>query len=211
MSQAPPPEPMREGIPFVISGPSGAGKTSILRRVLECDAGVRFSVSHTTRAPRAGETDGKDYFFVDEKRFRQLIDEEAFLEWAGYQGHLYGTSREAVAGPTREGLDLILEVEVQGARQLRERSPGAVFVFLIPPSMELLEARLRSRGSDPEDVIRKRLERAREELREIHGYRYVVVNAEVEQAVTDFLHIVAACRLERERVLPLWNDRMNFR
>ncbi len=98
---------------------------------------------------------------------------------------------------------------MQGARQLRERGREAVFVFLIPPSMEILEQRLRSRGSDDEDVVRKRLERAREELREIHGYRYVVVNADTEQAVRDFLHIIAACRLERERVLPLWSD-MDF-
>ena len=209
MSEGAPHKPVRQGIPFVISGPSGAGKTSILRRVLECDPGVRFSVSHTTRAPRSGEIEGQDYCFVDEERFRQLIDQDAFLEWADYQGNLYGTSREAVAGPTREGFDLILEVEVQGARQLRERGRGAVFVFLIPPSMDILEQRLRSRGSDDEDVVRKRLERAREELREIHGYRYVVVNADMEQAVRDFLHIIAACRLERERVLPLWSD-MDF-
>ncbi len=209
MSEGAPPKPLRPGIPFVISGPSGAGKTSILRRVLECDPGVRFSVSHTTRAPRSGEIEGQNYFFVAEERFRQLVEQDTFLEWADYQGNLYGTSREAVAGPTREGFDLILEVEVQGARQLRERGREAVFVFLIPPSMEILEQRLRSRGSDDEDVVRKRLERAREELREIHGYRYVVVNADMEQAVRDFLHIIAACRLERERVLPLWSD-MDF-
>ncbi len=209
MSEGAPLKPVRQGIPFVISGPSGAGKTSILRRVLECDPGVRFSVSHTTRAPRSGEIEGQDYFFVDEERFRELVDQDAFLEWADYQSNLYGTSREAVAGPTREGFDLILEVEVQGARQLREGGVGAVFVFLIPPSMDILEQRLRSRGSDDEDVVRKRLERAREELREIHGYHYVVVNADMEQAVRDFLHIIAACRLERERVLPLWSD-MDF-
>lgn len=209
MSEGVPLQPVRQGIPFVISGPSGAGKTSILRRVLECDPGVRFSVSHTTRAPRSGEIEGQDYFFVAEERFRQLVDQDAFLEWADYQDNLYGTSREAVAGPTRQGFDLILEVEVQGARQLRERGRGAVFVFLIPPSLDVLEQRLRSRGSDDEDVVRKRLERAREELREIHGYRYVVVNADMEQAVRDFLHIIAACRLEREKVLPLWSD-MDF-
>ncbi len=209
MSEGAPLKTLRQGIPFVSSGPSGAGKTSILRRVLECDPGVRFSVSHTTRAPRSGEIEGQGYYFVNEERFRQLINQDAFLEWADYQDNLYGTSREAVAGPTREGFDLILEVEVQGARQLREHDRGAVFVFLIPPSMDILEQRLRSRGSDDEDVVRKRLQRAREELREIHGYRYVVVNADMEQAVRDFLHIIAACRLERENVLPLWSD-MDF-
>ncbi len=205
-----PTEAVRQGIPFVISGPSGAGKTSILRRVLELDSGVHFSVSHTTRRPRSTEQDGEDYFFIDETKFRELIEQDAFLEWASYQGNLYGTSREAVAGPTGEGFDLILEVEVQGARQLRERGSGAIFVFLIPPSMEVLEQRLRGRGSDAEEVIRKRLERAGEELREIRGYHYVVVNAEIEHAMADLLHIISACRLERDRVLPLWSERLDF-
>lgn len=204
------PERTLPGIPFVISGPSGAGKTSLLRRILEIDPGVRFSVSHTTRTPRAGEREGQDYFFVDREAFRELVARDAFLEWVEYQGHLYGTSREAIATPTRAGFDLILEVEVQGARKLRERLEEAVFVFLIPPSQEELEVRLRRRGSDAEPVIRKRLERAREELREIHGYRYVVVNAEFNRAVEDLLHLIAACRLERERVLPLWSHQFDF-
>jgi guanylate kinase len=202
--------PIRRGIPFVISGPSGVGKSSLLGRVLARDPGLRFSVSHTTRRPRKGEEHGKDYFFVDEERFRELIDQEAFLEWAEYQGNLYGTSLEAVSGPTDEGYDLILEVEVQGARQLRERLSRSVSVFLIPPSLEALESRLRRRASDQEAVMRKRLERAREELTEIHGYTYVVVNENLDQAVTSLLHIIAACRLEREQVLPLWRERLDF-
>ncbi len=200
----------RSGIPFVVSGPSGVGKSSLLRRVLERDPRLRFSISHTTRTPRPGEQDGTDYCFVDEKRFRELVDQETFLEWAEYQGNLYGTSRQAVEVPTQAGYDLILEVEVQGARQLRERLRDAVRVFLIPPSLEILEQRLVGRGSDEETVVRKRLERARDELREIHDYSYVVVNEELDQAVTDLLHIIAASRLERARVLPLWRDRFDF-
>jgi guanylate kinase len=186
------------------------GKTSLLRRVLELDPDLRFSISHTTRDPRQGEKDGRDYFFVDAKRFRELVDRDGFLEWAEYQGHLYGTSRAAVTGPTQEGHDLILEVEVQGARQLRERLPDAVLVFLIPPSLEALESRLRGRASDEEAVVRKRLERAREELREIHRYSHVVVNQSLEAAVTNLLHIIAACRQETARMLPLWRDRLNL-
>ena len=200
----------RSGIPFVVSGPSGVGKSSLLRRVLERDPRLRFSISHTTRTPRPDEQDGTDYCFVDEKRFRGLVDQEAFLEWAEYQGNLYGTSFEAVQGPTSRGCDLILEVEVQGARQLRDRLSDAVFVFLIPPSSEALESRLRGRGSDRESAVRRRLERARAELRAIHDYDYVLINEELEQAASDLLHIIAASRLERARVLPLWRDRFDF-
>lgn len=201
---------VRQGISFVVSGPSGAGKSTLLRGVLERDPGVGFSISHTTRTPRPGEGDGVDYHFVDEAAFRGLIDQDAFLEWAEYQGNLYGTSQDAVRVPTASGRDLILEVEVQGARQLRQRLPDAVFIFIIPPSAEILEARLRGRGSDADDVIRKRLERAREELRAINDYAYVIVNEVAETAIGDLLSVIQACRLERERVLPLYRDRFDF-
>ena len=182
------------GTAFVISGPSGVGKSSLLKRVLERDPELRFSVSHTTRPPRAGEEDGRDYFFVDEARFRALVDEGGFLEWAEYQGNLYGTSFEAVREPTEAGHDLILEVEVQGARQLRERLPGAVFVFIVPPSMEVLEQRLRGRGSDAEAVVQKRLERAGEELRERDRYDHEIVNDGFDQAVRDLCRIMEETR-----------------
>jgi guanylate kinase len=202
--------PAREGIPFVVSGPSGVGKTSILHRVLAADPATRFSVSHTTRPPRPGERDGHDYRFVDPQRFRALVDAGAFLEWAEYQGHLYGTSHEAVAGLTRQGIDVILEVEIQGARQLRERLGGATFVFVLPPSLEVLERRLRGRGSDADPVVRKRLERAREELREVHRYDFVIVNDDLERAVADLRNVIAACRLERDRVVARLRDRFDF-
>ena len=190
------------GSAFVISGPSGAGKSTLLRRVLGSDPRVRFSISHTTRAPRHGEVDGREYHFAAREAFQALIDEGAFVEWAEYNEHLYGTSRAAIEGPTSEGLDLILEVEVQGAAQLRERLDAAVFVFIMPPSLEVLEQRLRSRGSDGESVIQKRLERAREELRQIGMYDYVIVNDEIERATQDLLHVIGARRVERGRVLP---------
>ena len=207
-SPSPPETPSgRRGIVFVVSGPSGVGKSSILRLALERDPNLRFSVSHTTRAPRAGETDGEDYHFVSEDAFRELIDADAFLEWAEYQGNLYGTSHAAVEGPTREGIDLILEVEVQGAAQLRDRLE-AVFLFVLPPSsLGELEVRLRSRGSDDDGVIRKRLEIAQQEIRHAEQYDYVVVNEDLARAVEDLMVIVRAARLERRRVWDEWRSR----
>ncbi len=200
----------RTGIPFVVSGPSGVGKTTLLRKVLSQDSGVAFSVSHTTRAPRQGEHHGEDYHFVDGATFERMVGENRFLEWAEYQGNQYGTSFEAVEEPTRKGVDLILEVEVQGARQLRDRLAGAVFVFVVPPSMEILEERLQARGSDEEETIRRRLDRAREELRLVQMYDYVIVNDELERAVRDLLDVIRACRLGRSRVLPTLRARLDF-
>jgi guanylate kinase len=200
----------RRGIPFVVSGPSGAGKTTIERRVVEADPLLRFSVSHTTRPPRDREVDGKDYWFVDEGRFRQLIDEGRFVEWAEYQGQLYGTSMEALEGPTARGIDLILEVEILGARQLKERLTDAVFVFVLPPSMETLEQRLSGRGSDAEEAVRKRIERAIEEVREATRYDYVIVNEDLDRAVADLHSVIKAARLARDRVLPRLRDRFDF-
>ncbi len=194
----------RDGIVFVVSGPSGVGKSSILSLALERDPNLCCSVSHTTREPRPGESDGRHYHFVGSECFRGLIDEHAFLEYAEYQGNLYGTTHAAVEGPTREGIDLILEVEVQGARQLHERLQ-AVFVFVLPSSsLSQLEARLRVRGSDDESVIRKRLEIAQQEIQNADAYDYVVVNDNLERAVDDFMMIVRAARLVRARVLPEW-------
>ncbi len=204
-------DPLRRvGIPFVVSGPSGVGKSTLLREVLSRDPEVAFCVSHTTRPYRPGERDGVDYHFVDEASFDRLVGDDAFLEWATYGGNRYGTSREALEGPTREGIDLILEVEVQGARQLRERLPGAEFVFVLPPSAECLEERLRGRGSDSEDAILKRLERAREEMAEDERYDYIIVNDDLERAVKRLLLVVGACRLKRPRVLAALRGRLEL-
>lgn len=190
------------GIPFVVSGPSGCGKTSILREVLERDSNVRFSVSHTTRSPRPGERDGRDYWFVDAETFRTLVEDEAFLEHAEYQGNWYGTSRHAVEDLTSSGLDVILEVEIVGARQLRKRLGDAVFVGVLPPSRKVLEDRLRARGSDDDATVERRLGRAEEEIRELREeYDFLVVNDELETAVQDVLHVIGASRVRRERMV----------
>ena len=202
------------GVIFVVSGPSGSGKTTLLRRLLATDPRACFSVSHTTREPREGEVDGRDYRFVDQPRFRSLIDLGDFLEWAEYGGHLYGTSREAVETPTAEGADVILEVEVQGAAQLRQSLDGAVFVFIIPPSMDVLERRLRGRGTESEDVVCKRLARAREEIRlvfeDTDSYDYLIVNDEIDVAVSDLRHVVGASRVRRQRVVDSQRRRFGF-
>jgi guanylate kinase len=199
------------GIPFVVSGPSGCGKTSILRRVLELDPNVRFSVSHTTRPAREGERDGRDYWFVDEARFQELVAAGEFLEHAEYQGNHYGTSHAAVEELTRRGLDVILEVEIMGARQLRQRLGDAVFVGVLPPSPEVLAKRLAARGSDGPEVMERRLARAVEESRELREeYDYLVVNDDLDRAVRDVLHVIGASRVRRERVVKALRHRLDF-
>ena len=187
----------RRGIAFVVSGPSGVGKSTIVRRVLEADPQVRFSISHTTRAPRAGEKNGVDYFFVDEPRFRAMIEDGAFLEYAIYQKHFYGTSRAAVDEPTAKGFDLILEVEMQGAEQLQVRLPHAVRVFIEPPSLDVLETRLRDRRTETEEVLRGRLQRAQEELAYAKQCHHRIINDSVDKAVDALLRIIREARRER--------------
>jgi guanylate kinase len=184
----------RRGIPFVVSAPSGTGKTTVCRAVVERDPGIEFSVSHTTRAPRPGEVDGVHYWFVDRAGFKALVEQGAFVEHAEYAGNLYGTSRASLDGPLARGRDLLLEVEVQGARQIRARRADARFVFLLPPSLEELEHRLRARGTDTSEAVAARLARGRAELLAVHGFDYAVVNEELEGAIEAVLAIVRAER-----------------
>ncbi len=184
----------RTGIPFVVSAPSGTGKTTVCRRVVARDAGIVFSISHTTRAMRKGEEDGRDYHFVSRDAFQQLLAQGAFVEHAEYAGNLYGTSWKSLDAPLAAGQDLLLEVDVQGALQLRERRRDARFVFLLPPSRAELERRLVGRGTDAPEAIERRLAAVDTELRAVHAFDYAVVNDDVERATQALLAIIAAER-----------------
>ena len=185
---------MSTGRVFVVTGPSGVGKSTIVRRVLERDPHIRFSISHTTRTRRPGEENGTDYYFVSPDEFQALLGEGKFLEHAVYQGNHYGTSREAVEGPTRQGFDLILEVETQGAEQLEVVLPNATRIFIVPPSSETLEARLRERKTEADDVRAGRLARAKEELAQAERFEHRIVNDSIDKAVEEFLQIVREAR-----------------
>lgn len=185
---------VRRGIPFVVSAPSGTGKTTVCRAVVERDPGIEFSVSHTTRPRRPGERDGVDYHFVSPAAFLRLVEQGAFVEHAEYAGQRYGTSVHSLDAPLAEGMDLLLEVEVQGAAQLREKRADAVFIFLLPPSLAELEQRLRGRGTDSEDAVNLRLAAVRRELRAVSDFDYAVVNDDLEATIEAVRAIVAAER-----------------
>jgi guanylate kinase len=180
----------KQGIPFVVAAPSGTGKTTVCRRVVERDDRIFFSVSHTTRRKREGEVDGRDYFFVDEPEFRRMVAEDKFLEWAEYNAHLYGTSWTAIDRGLGAGRELLLEIEVQGARQVRARRPDARLIFLLPPSMEELKRRLQGRGTDSAEEVRRRLEVANRELEAIGDFEYAVTNGDLECCVANLLEII---------------------
>jgi guanylate kinase len=184
----------RRGIPFVVSAPSGTGKTTVCRGLVQRDPGIEFSVSHTTRPQRPSERAGSDYHFVNRPEFERMVRDGAFVEHAEYAGNLYGTSSNSLDEPLRRGADLLLEVDVQGALQLRERRPDARFIFLLPPSLEELERRLRGRNTDPPDVVERRLALVRRELEAVHAFDYAVVNDDVGRTIEALLAIVAAER-----------------
>jgi guanylate kinase len=179
---------------IVVSAPSGAGKTTIVEHVLQELPGLRFSVSHTTRAPRSGEQEGVDYHFVDRAAFGRLRDESKLLEWAEVHGNLYGTARFELEAARAEGKDVLLDLDVQGAAQVRERVPGAVLVFILPPSYQELEQRLRRRGQDDAATIERRLAAAAREIGAFENYDYALVNDDFDQCVEGLKCIIRAAR-----------------
>lgn len=184
---------------FVLTGPSGVGKNTIICRVLDEAGGIVESVSVTTRKQREGERDGVDYFFTDRESFEKMRTKNHFIESAEFAGNYYGTPRNWVENRLTEGLDVVLVIEVQGAKQVMKQFPQAILVFLAPPSMDVLEKRLRTRATEPEDVIAMRLDKAGQELKERDFFHYEVVNDDMDQAVNNVLSIVYA---ERCRIRP---------
>jgi guanylate kinase len=179
---------------YIVSAPSGTGKTTVLTRVLARVEGLRFSVSHTTRAPRPGEREGLDYHFIARAEFERRVADGRFLEWAEVHGELYGTSVEESERAGRDGFDLLLDIDVQGAAQVRGRRPEAISIFLLPPSRGALEARLRGRSADSAAAMQRRLQDARREVARWAEYDYVLVNREVEECAAEVETIVHAAR-----------------
>jgi guanylate kinase len=186
---------------FIVTAPSGAGKTSLVRSLLEMDPAVRLSISYTTRAMRPGEEDGVDYNFVSEERFLHMLEEGDFLESAEVHGARYGTSQTLVESVLAEGRDLVLEIDWQGAAQVRSLYPNSVGIFVLPPSLEELARRLHTRAQDSEAVIARRLAAAREEISHVGEFDYVIINDRFETAIHDLLAIIRAQRLRGEKQL----------
>ena len=193
---------MIKGDLYVVSAPSGAGKTTILKAVFEELRGLAYSVSHTTRPPRPGEVHGKDYYFVTREEFQRLIDQEEFLEWAKVHSDYYGTSRKMVEEVLCEGSDVVLDIDVQGAKSLKKKAISGVYVFIAPPSMGVLERRLRARGTETEESLSIRLQNAKKELMAMGEYDYIIVNDRLEEATGAMKAIIMAQRQKRERILP---------
>jgi guanylate kinase len=192
---------------YIVSAPSGAGKTTLLQRLLTALPGLRFSISLTTRAPRAGEAHGREYFFVTSEEFLQIRDWGGLLEWVEQFGHFYGTSRDYVSQSLAEGFGVVFDIDVRGAKALKKSFPSATFIFILPPSLEILEQRLKKRGELPAEELARRLAQGREELGEAHWYDFLVVNDKLEEALAQLQSIVLANRCRTARLWPRLAER----
>lgn len=180
----------KKGLLVVYTGCSGVGKGTIMKKLLQKESNFRLSVSATTRSPRPGETHGKEYFFVSREEFKEMIDNNKFLEYAQYADNFYGTPKDAVEEMLNHGYNVFLEIEVQGGLQILKKCPDCLSIFIVPPSMEELEHRLRGRGTEPNDVIEKRMEAAKTEMTFTNHYDYVVMNDNVDIAVDEIISLV---------------------
>ncbi len=181
---------------FVVAAPSGAGKSSLVKALLELDSHLAVSVSHTTRAPRGQEQHGREYWFIDEPAFRAMIDRGEFFEWAQVHGNLYGTSRKAIEDRLMHGDDVVLEIDWQGALQIKRLFPHAVLIFILPPSWDELQLRLQRRGEDGPETIARRMANAREEVAQARHFDFVIINSLFETALFDLKTVVHSQRLK---------------
>ncbi|ORT50754.1 guanylate kinase [Vibrio sp. qd031] len=192
---------MSKGTLYIVSAPSGAGKSSLISALLETNPtyDMKVSVSHTTRAARPGEVDGQHYHFIEKDSFKALIKENSFLEYAEVFGNFYGTSRIWIEENLERGIDVFLDIDWQGARQIREQMPAAKSIFILPPSNGELERRLNVRGQDSDDVIAKRMSEAKSEMSHFHEYDYVIVNDDFDSALVDLKAVIRAERLKQDK------------
>ena len=184
---------------FIVSAPSGAGKTTLVRLLLEKDAAISLSISTTTRAPRPGEQDGREYHFVSVPRFVERRDRGEFLEWAEVHGNYYGTSQRWIEEQLQTGRDVLVEIDWQGAQQVRDVFPEAIGVFILPPSMDILKQRLAGRGTDSAEVIARRIAAAQAEMRHVDEFDYVIINDDLQKALAELVSVVGASRLEYDK------------
>lgn len=184
------------GTLYIVAAPSGAGKTTLVRMLLAEYDDVQLSISYTTRAPRTGEDHGREYHFTDVETFRRMIAADEFLEWAEVHGNYYGTSKKAIGEQLTAGRDVLLEIDWQGAQQVRQTFPAAVGIFILPPSLDELERRLTGRGTDSAEVIARRLAAAQAEMRHVSEFDYVIINNQLQEALEDLCAVVHASRLQ---------------
>jgi guanylate kinase len=189
----------KKGVLYIVSAPSGAGKTSLVKALLKADPAIRLSVSYTTREPRPGEADGRDYHFVSRQRFEMMLADGEFLEHAGVYGNFYGTSKGSISRDLNAGHDILLEIDWQGARQVKQHFPHAASIFILPPSFNALRTRLKGRGQDSEEVIERRLAAAAHDVAHADQFDYIIVNDDFDHALQDLIAITRSIRLESAR------------
>ena len=204
-----PPEParsssQRRGILFIISAPSGTGKTTLCKQLVASIPDLWHSISCTTRKPRPGEEHGREYFFIEEAKFQEMIDRHEFVEWAHVYGHLYGTPRKSLADKLEQGIDVLLEIDVQGALQVKKKFDDAVSIFILPPSMAVLRTRLQTRASDSPEEIQRRLQKVKEEVWSYREYTYIVRNDDLTRSLHDLEDVFLAERLKTKRMVISW-------
>jgi guanylate kinase len=191
----------KKGVLYIVSAPSGAGKTSLVKALLKSDTAIRLSVSYTTRPPRPGETDGRDYHFVSRQRFEEMLAEGEFLEHAEVYGNFYGTSKGSLSRDLNAGHDILLEIDWQGAEQVKRHFPQSASIFVLPPSFNALRSRLKRRGQDSEEVIERRLAAAAHDVAHADAFDYIIVNDDFDHALQDLIAITRSIRLEAARQL----------